>query len=108
MDYFIKPAHAAVNLGDYYAFGRMRTLGELIGTLVPLAMIIGGILVSFYIMLGAYYLIISWGDKTAVANARNQIIHGIIGFVLLIAMFVILKFLPTGLGLDPGFDIIGM
>ena len=105
---FPENTYAAVNLADNYAFGSVKSLGQLIGYLVPLGLTLGGIMVSIYILLGAFDLIISWGDKNAIASARNKILHGIVGLVLLIAMFVVLKFLPTALGLNPGFSIIGM
>lgn len=108
ISYALPSRVSAVNLAEHYAFGGYTSLGDLLSVIVPLGFVIGGILVSFYTIMGAYDLIMSQGDKNQIVAARNKILHGIIGLVLLVAMFVALRYLPTVLGLSDGFSIIGM
>lgn len=85
---------AAVELSGNFAFGSIQSFGELISYLVPTAFIIGGIILAFFFFTAAFDMIISQGDKNAVSAAREKIVHAIIGFVLLILSFVIVRYLP--------------
>lgn len=87
-------ALAAVELSGVYAFGGVRSLGELISYLVPIAMIVAGIMLAFYFFTGAFDMIISQGDKNAIAAARDKMVHAIIGLLLLVASFVLVRFIP--------------
>lgn len=91
---FPKEIFAVVDLGSNFAFGQVKSLGELIGYLVPTAFIIAGIMVVFYFMTAAFDMIISHGDKNAIAAARDKMIHAIIGMLLLILSFVVVRYLP--------------
>lgn len=90
-------AQGKVNIAKEYGFGDLESLGEGLSRLVPLAFAIAALLVVFYFLLGAFDLIISHGDKNAIASARAKITHAIIGFALLIFLFLVLQFLPDAL-----------
>lgn len=79
------------------AFG---SLGTFVQAIVPLAFSIAVIMVSFYFIIGAFELITSQGDKGHIVSARAKIYHSIIGFVLLVVIFLIMQYLPTALGLS--------
>jgi|SRR3989344_2536328 len=98
-------AQAPVDLGKEFAFGKIGSVGEAFGYLVTPAFSIAGVAVVFYFVIGALKYLMSGGDKQAVDGARKMITHAIIGFILLIAMFLILEFLPTFFGI-PGVGII--
>lgn len=101
IEIFIKNAHAApVELGKEYSFGGIKSLGQGLSFLVQPAFAIAAIGVVIYFLIGATRMIFSGGDKNAVASAREMITHAIIGFILLILMFVILEFVPKFLGID--------
>ena len=91
MMYFIAPAFAAgpVQIADQYAFGKMASFGLALSFLVPLLFSIAAVLVTFYLLLGAFDMIISSGDKNAVSAAQAKITHAIIGFILLIVVFLV-------------------
>jgi hypothetical protein len=97
-----KPSLAAlptVSLGERFGLGHIKSLGDGISYLVGPAFAIAGIALLLYIVFGAFKLIFSGGDKTAVAAAREMITHAIIGVILLIAMFFILPFILSFFGI---------
>lgn len=94
-----KSVYAAVDLGSNFAFGSVRSLGDLISYLVPTAFIVAGLMFAFYFMTACWDYINSQGDKNAVSAARQKIEHSVIGLILLIAAFVVVRYMPTALGL---------
>lgn len=105
----MKPAFAQgpVNIGSNFAFGYIPSFGVALNSLVPLAFAIAAVLLVFYFILAAFEMIYSQGDKNEVASARAKITHAIIGFVILIFVFLLLQFLPQALlGENTSFKII--
>lgn len=100
-------AQEPVKIGKEFGFGDITSLGLGLDRLVPLAFAIAALMVVFYFLLGAFELIYSQGDKNAVAAAQAKITHAIIGFVMLILLFLVLQFLPVALlGGNANFKII--
>ena len=92
-------AAAPFSLGDSYGFGhgsgQVTSLSEVVGKLLPAAFSVAGVMVVFYFIFGAFKLISSGGEKNAVAEAQKMITHAIIGFVMLILLFAVIKFIPA-------------
>ena len=86
------------NLCSNYAFCFENSFGQLISSLLSVVFIIIPIIVTFYFLYGIFKLIISGGDKNQVASARDTITHAIIGLVILIVVFLFVKYLPGALG----------
>ncbi len=95
----ITTVHAS-NLGDNYSFSYIGSLGELLSLLGVPIFSIATVIVVIYMALGIFRFITSAGDKNTLAQARGQITHSIIGFIILIMVFLIVKFLPEFLGLQ--------
>lgn len=89
-----------IDLSGEYAFGGIRSFGVGLGYLVGPAFTLAGILLIIYFLWGAFDFITSGGDKEKVASARAKITHVIIGFMLLILMFLVLQFIPQFFGLN--------
>jgi len=89
-----------IDLSTQYGFGNFKTIGDAINSLIQPAFVIAGFLVVIFFVVGATRYIASGGDKEAVASARNMIVHAIIGFILLMFMFLFLKWFPEALGLQ--------
>lgn len=105
-DLFITKVYAqGVNLQQSYAFGNISSLGEALNYLVPYIFAIAGTAVVIYFVVGALRFIFSGGDKNAIASGQQMIIHAIIGFILLILVFLVILFIPELFGL-PKFRII--
>lgn len=87
-------------LSEDYAFGGLQSLGQIINGAMPLFFSIATLSVVIYFLVGAVKLITSSGDKNAVASARNMIVHAIIGFILLMLLFILLEFIPQFFNLN--------
>lgn len=97
----IKPTYAQeLDLAKEFDFGIIKSLGEATGQLIPVIFTSAALLLIFFFVWGAVRLIISGGDKEAVGKARGLITHTIIGFILLIFVFLLLQFLPEFFGLN--------
>lgn len=99
------PQVSAVYLGGQYGFGNINSVGEGFSRLVTPGFAIATTIVAFSLIFGGFKYLTSGGDKEQVESAKNLITHAIIGFILLIFMFLVLKFLPEYFGLE-GFKII--
>lgn len=86
-------APSGVDIGNEFGLGDIASLGEGLTRLVPATFSIATTLIVFYFLIGAFKLLISAGDKEAVAGARGMITHAIIGFIILMFIFLILQFL---------------
>lgn len=87
------------DLSKQYPF-HFESLGALVSLFVGPIFNIATIIVIFLFLFGAFKFLTSGGDKEAVASARNTITYAIIGFVLLIMVFLIMQFIPQFFGFD--------
>lgn len=83
---------------DAYGFGNIGSLGELLSYLGNPIFSLAAVAVVFYFIIGAVKYMSSGGDKGAISAARAMIIHSIIGFILLIIVFILSKYIPQQLG----------
>ncbi|GMR03397.1 MAG: hypothetical protein BMS9Abin21_236 [Thermodesulfovibrionia bacterium] len=73
---------------------------KVIVNLVNLAYITGVVIFFFMLIVGGLQWIASGGDKMAVSNARSRIFHAIIGLLVLMAVFVIVRMVEEIFGVD--------
>lgn len=100
----IKPAYAQLQqtrrIGNEFDLA-YSDLGYFVSKyIIPLGFSVAAIMVSFYFIIGAFELITSQGDKGHIVSARAKIYHSIIGFILLIAIFLIMQYIPQALGIN--------
>jgi len=81
--------------GDPSAF-----LGVYIPKFIGLLFVFGSLAFFFMFIWGAITWILSGGDKAGVENARGRITNALIGFILLIATFAIVKLIEAFFGID--------
>lgn len=99
----IKPAFAQLQntrdiTGEFdLSYGDLSTF---VSTLSPLVFSIAAVMVMFYFIIAAFELITSQGDKGHIVSARSKIYHSIIGFILLILIFLIMQYIPKALGIN--------
>lgn len=112
MDNLIKPAYATAqnrNIVDVFPFAKLAgediTLAYFVRLLLPIGFSVASLMVVFYFLIGAFELITSQGDKAHIISARAKIYHAMIGFLLLILLFLIMQYVPQALGI-PDFKII--
>ena len=73
---------------------------DLIPRMVGLAFLVG-VLVFFFIMItGAIQWITSGGDKAGIESARGKITNAIVGVVILLSLFALLKVIEDFFGIN--------
>lgn len=68
-------------------------LGVYIGVIVKAILVIGAVIVIAMLAWGALTILMAGGDSKAMDKGKNIIFHAIIGLVLLVALFPIIKVL---------------
>lgn len=75
---------------DLFTFGTQpNSLGQLVTKLVDLMIIVAIIIALFFLMVSAINWITSEGKPDKLEQARNNLIHAIIGLVIAVAAYVI-------------------
>lgn len=77
-------------------------VGNLIGQIAALVLILGSCLAFAYLLTGAVAWITSNGDKGQLESARNKITHAIIGLIILAATYAIFTLVGNFLGINTG------
>ena len=80
--------------------------GNLLNTVLRIVLIIGVLLVFFFLIQGGLEWITSAGDKGNVEKARNKITNAIIGLVILVASYAILTLVLNFLGIGSFNDVL--
>ena len=73
---------------------------QFIPNLVGLGFVIGSLVFFFVMMVGAIQWITSGGDKAALEGARSKLVNAIIGFIVLLAVFALLKIIEDFFGIN--------
>ncbi len=89
----IPTAYAAVDISKEYGFGDLASLSQGVDRLVYPAFSLALLAVTIYFVYAGVKYTLSGGDKEAVGEARKMITHSVIGFILLMFLFLILNFL---------------
>lgn len=98
-DQWYKEKNPTVDLGSQYGFGNIQSLGGFLTNLIQPAFEIAAAGVTFYFLFAAFKWISSGGDKQAISDARGMITHSIIGFLLLMLLFLVIMFIQEFFGL---------
>ena len=75
-------------------------IGTLIGNIIIASMVIAGLMVFFYLIMGGIQYISSGGDKAQAEAARNRITYALIGLVIVVGSFAIIKLVEQFFGLN--------
>lgn len=82
--------------------------GTIIPNLITLGFVAGIIVFFFVFVFGAIQWMTSGGDKAAVESARGKVVSAVVGLVILLLLFVILRVIGDFFGLavfsNLGFD----
>lgn len=96
----------AFNIGDTFFNTPNHFLSDLpgLGTLVSIlfsnAIVIAGILLVFLIIFAGINMISGSGDAQRVDHAKQILTAGIIGFVVVVAAFFIVRLVESSLGIN--------
>lgn len=75
-------------------------LGNFIIKLINIGIIIAAVVFFFIFLVGGIRWITSSGDKVQIEAARNTIMNALIGLVLVLSLFAILKLIGTLFGVN--------
>lgn len=70
-----------------------KSLGEVASDLFSFVLIVAGILSFAYFVYGGIMFIISQGDSGKVTNARNTLIYAIVGMIVIVFAYVIVRWI---------------
>jgi len=76
-----------------------ENIGTLLGNIVIAAMVIAGLMVFFYLIMGGIQYITSGGDKAQAEAARDRITYALIGLVIVVGSFAIIKLIEAFFGI---------
>ncbi len=87
-------------LQGVFSSGPTAFLSTFIPNFIGLALVAGVLIFFFMLILGAIQWISSGGDKQALEAARGRITSAVIGIVILLAAFALLKIVETFFGIN--------
>lgn len=76
----------------------VSNVGDFVTALLYFAILLGGFISVLYFLFGAVRFITSGGDPKAVSGAKGQIVGAIVGFLIVLAAYMILQFLDQIIG----------
>jgi len=79
--------------------GEEATLGGIVSLLVQVSIGIAATILFLIFIWAGYELVTSRGEPQKIAAARNKITYGIVGFILLVASFLIIRIISQVFGL---------
>ena len=79
------------------AFSNLETI---ISNVIGLITTIGAIMFILYFILGAISWISSGGDKGKLEGARNQMMHGVIGLIVMVSAYAVIGLVGNIVGID--------
>lgn len=80
----------------------INSVADIINIILPFLYGIAGVILFLIMIWGGYDFLLSQGDPEKVEGARGKITAGIIGFVLLIISYVLVKIIAYVFGLQNG------
>lgn len=78
----------------------LTTLELFISNMLGLGTVVGSIVFIIYFLLGAISWIGAGGDTSKINKARDQMIQGALGLIVLVAMYAIVGLIGTIVGLN--------
>ncbi|MEK7611074.1 MAG: hypothetical protein AAB486_01710 [Patescibacteria group bacterium] len=77
-----------------------QDLGQLVGTLLQVAIIISGLAAFIFLLLGGFQYVTSGGEKAQAEAARDKITYAIIGMVIIAAAYAGARVIETIFGVS--------
>jgi hypothetical protein len=94
------PPSTAYSEGSAEGDTALTNLEFFISNLIGFLTALGSIFFVIYFVLGAFQWITSGGDKGKLESARNRMMYGVLGMILIIASYSLLGLLSGLIGVD--------
>ncbi|HEX9817329.1 MAG TPA: hypothetical protein VGA89_00315 [Patescibacteria group bacterium] len=94
------PPSPAYSEGSENADTALANLESFVSNLIGFLTAMGSLFFVIYFITGAFSWITSGGDKGKLENARNRMMYGALGMILIIASYSLLGLLSGLIGLD--------
>ena len=93
-------AYSAGAIGDESGEFALENLEAFISNIIGFLTVLASFFFVIYFIIGAFQWITSGGDKGKLESARNRMVYGVFGMVIVIASYSILGLLSGLIGLD--------
>lgn len=93
-------AYSAGSEASVDGAGALKNLETFISNIIGFMTVLGSVLFVLYFVLGAFEWVTSGGDKGKTEKARNRMMNGALGLVLLVASYGIIGLVGSFIGLD--------
>jgi hypothetical protein len=104
LNQIIKPAYAINNPvlrnSEDQVANPTNYINNVIQTIISIFFIVAVLYFTWYFVMSAYHMISSNGDAKKLEESRNSIVNAFLGIVIVFALFAILKFVGTILGIE--------
>jgi hypothetical protein len=77
-----------------------KNLEQILSSVVGFLTILGSIFFIIYFLIAALNWITSGGDSGKLSSAREQMLHAVIGLVILVSAYAIIGIIGTVIGID--------
>lgn len=94
------PPTTAYSAGSDTAEGALGNLESLISNIIGFLTVLASLFFVVYFIIGAFQWVTSGGDKGKLETARNRMMSGVIGMIIVIAAYSIIGLLSGIIGLD--------
>lgn len=79
--------------------GALSTLELIVSSILGLATVVGGLLFIYTFIQGALSWVTAGGDSGKITKARDQMIQGVIGLIILVAAYAVIGMIGTIVGI---------
>lgn len=107
----LKPPSQAYSQGADAGTGAVTNLENMLSTVIGFLTILAGLFFVVYFLMAAISWIGAGGDVGKISKARDQIIQGVIGLIVIIAAYSVIGLIGSIIGLDllrPGLAIMDL
>jgi hypothetical protein len=97
MNLFVAPSF--INSTNYSGF-KLKTLADLVNFIIPLLTVIAALLFGGMLLFAAFNFLTAGSDAEKIDKARNTMTFAVVGLLVILAAFTIVKLLEFVLNID--------
>ncbi len=94
------PGQKTINNPDNFKFGNNSSLGDIISSLLPYILVIAGLTLFIFLIIGGFGLLTSAGNPEKMKAAQGKITSAVIGFVIIFISYWLIRILEIVFGIS--------